>query len=104
MPPAAYALVATFAALSVVVGTIVARVVGPWRRSAAVLPIVGAFLAFYLVGHRLGWAFGPQIRLYGFDVAIVSDLAFATVAATVVAFAQRRLIGSVRAGETAAPH
>jgi hypothetical protein len=89
MPPAAYALVTTFAALSVAVGGAVTWAVGPRRRTAVILPVAGAFLAFYLVGHRLGWAFGPQIRLYGFDVAIVSDLAFAVLAAVLAAAAQR---------------
>jgi len=94
LPAEAYALVATFAALSVATGIAVTWLVGPRRAAAVVLPVVAAFAAFYLVGHRLGWAFGPEIGLYGFQVAIVSDLAFAIVAAGFVALAQRALLGT----------
>jgi hypothetical protein len=92
MPAAAYALVATFAILSVVVGIVAAWLIGPRRPLATVLPTVAAFGAFYLVGHRLGWAFGPEIELYGFQVALVSDLVFAGAAAGLAAVAQRLLV------------
>lgn len=96
MPAQAYALVATFAVLSVVVGIAVTWVVGPRRRAAVLLPVAAAFAAFYLVGHRLGWSFGPEIELYGFQVAIVSDLAFALGAAAGLALVQRTILDSTR--------
>jgi hypothetical protein len=98
VPAEAYALVATFAALSVVIGIAVTWVIGPRRRAAFVLPVAAAFGAFYLVGHRLGWSFGPEIELYGFQVAIVSDLVFALVAATAVALLQRAVVGTAARG------
>lgn len=101
MPAEAYALVATFAALSVLVGAGAAWLVGPRRLAAIILPTLAAFGALYLVGHRLGWAFGPEIELYGFSVAIVSDLAFAVAAAALAALAQRALVVGVGRGSAA---
>lgn len=98
MPAEAYALVVTFAVLSVVVGIGVTWVVGPRRLLAIVLPTLAAFGALYLIGHRLAWSFGPEITLYGFSVAIVSDLVFATAAAAAVALAQRALLGVAARG------
>ena len=92
MPVEAYALVATFAALSLVVGVGATWLVGPRRWPAIVLPTLAAFGALYLVGHRLGWSFGPEITLYGFSVAIVSDLVCAAAAAGVAALAQRAVV------------
>jgi hypothetical protein len=95
MPPQAYALVDTFAVLSLVVGSGAAWIVGPRRVVAVVLPSLAAFGALYLVGHRLGWAFGPEVVLYGFSVALVSDLAFAIAASGATAVAQRAMLGVV---------
>jgi hypothetical protein len=93
VPAAAYALVATFVALSVAIGSLMAWVVGPRRLVAIVLPTLAAFAAFYLVGHRLGWAIGPDIELYGFQVAILSDVLVAGIAAGSVAGLQRVVAG-----------
>jgi hypothetical protein len=105
MPAEAYALVATFAVLSLVVGAVVAHLVGPriplrYVPLAILMPAAAAFGALYLVGHRLGWSFGPEIELYGFEVAIVSDLVFAIGAAAVAAVVQRPFVA--RLGRRAA--
>jgi hypothetical protein len=92
MPPAAYALVTLFATCSVLAGIIavrlVARLGGPRRRAAHVLPVVAAFGAFYLIGHRMGLSVGPEIGLFGFRVALLGDIAIGFAAALVVALAQ----------------
>ena len=93
MPPQAYALVTLFMLCSVALGVaavrVVARAGGPKRRSAYVLPIAAGFGAFYLVGHRLGLSVGPEVSLFGFQVALVGDLAIGFAAALVQAAAVR---------------
>ena len=92
MPPQAYALVTLFVLCSVALGAAAVRIAeragGPRGRAAHVLPIASAFLAFYLIGHRLGLSLGPEISLFGFQVAIVGDLAIGFAAALVAALAQ----------------
>jgi len=92
MPPQAYALVTLFMLCSVALGVaavrVVARAGGPKRRSAYVLPIAAGFGAFYLVGHRLGLSVGPEVSLFGFQVALVGDLAIGFAAALAAALAQ----------------
>lgn len=92
MPAQAYALVATFMACSVVLGIVavqlLARAGGPTRRLAYLLPIVAGFGAFYLIGHRLGISVGPEIQLYGFQVALLGDLAIGLAAAVAAAAIQ----------------
>ncbi len=96
MPPQAYALVTLFLACSLVVGAIAAWIVGRrggprgWR--TAVLPVIGAFLAFYLIGHRLGISIGPEIELFTFQVALIGDLAIGFGAALVVAALQAAIM------------
>ena len=92
MPPQAYALVTLFMLCSVALGVVavqvVARAGGPRRRAAYLLPIAAAFGAFYLIGHRLGLSVGPEISMFGFQVALVGDLLIGFAAALVVALAQ----------------
>ncbi len=92
MPPQAYALVTLFALCSAVLGWLAARLVaragGPTMRIAWILPTAAAFLAFYVIGHRLGLAVGPEITLFGFQVALLGDLAIGFAAALLVAVAQ----------------
>jgi hypothetical protein len=92
MPPQAYALVTLFALSSVVLGWVAVRLVGrlggPASRVAYVLPVFAAFGAFYLIGHRLGLSVGPEISLFGFQVALFGDLAIGFAAALAVALVQ----------------
>lgn len=92
MPLQAYALVTLFVLCSVVLGMaavrLLARAGGPRGRAAYLLPIAAGFGAFYLVGHRLGLSIGPEVSLFGFQVALVGDLAIGFAAALLAAFAQ----------------
>lgn len=92
MPPAAYALVALFAAVSLVLGVLAVRIAarsgGPTRPAAYLLPVVAAFGALYLVGHRLGLVLGPEVGLFGFQVAIFGDILIGFAAALAVASLQ----------------
>ncbi len=104
MPTQAWALVALFSLCSVVLGVvsvrIAARAGGPGGVAAAGLPTMAAFGAFYLIGHRLGLAVGPEVSLFGFQVALLGDLAIGFAAALVVALAQAAVVRA-RRGRTA---
>jgi len=92
MPPEAYALVTLFAVLSVVAGVVAVRIAiragGPRHPVAYLLPIGAAFGALYMVGHRLGLVVGPEVELFGFQVALLGDIAIGFAAALAVAFLQ----------------
>lgn len=97
MPAEAYALVATFALVSLLAGLIAAAVTGRvlgrprgWRW--AFLPTAAAFVALYGVGHRLGLVAGPQVELWGFQVSVVLDVGVAFVAAFAMALLQAALL------------
>ena len=98
MPPQAYALVSLFTACSIVLGVIAVRLVaragGPREVRAHVLPVIGAFGAFYLIGHRLGLSIGPEVSLFGFQVALFGDLAIGFAAALLVAGVQWAILRS----------
>ena len=68
-----------------------------------ILPIVAAFGAFYLIGHRLGLAVGPEVSLFGFQVALVGDLAIGFLAALVVALVQAAVVRARRGSADASP-
>lgn len=89
MPSGAFALVALFAALSVAFGILawlLVRAAGGPRNVAWVLPpVIAAFAALYLVGHRLGLVIGPEVELFGFQVALFGDIALGFIAALVTA-------------------
>src|SRR3954454_23401722 len=92
MPPQAFALVALFALSSIALGSVAvrlaARLGGPVSARAHVLPIIAAFGAFYVIGHRLGLSVGPEGSLFGFQVALLGDLAIGFAAAVPVAVLQ----------------
>jgi len=96
MPPQAYALVTLFIGCSVVLGIVAVRILarsgGPRGLAAYPLPILAAFGAFYLIGHRLGISVGPEITLFGFQVALFGDLLIGFTAALAVAAAQTAVI------------
>jgi hypothetical protein len=97
MPASAYGLIAVFAIVSVAAGIVSVRLIGPWRWWAAVLPALGAFGILYLVGHRWVLSIGPNVRLFGWDVALPFDIAAALVAAGAVALIQRGALGLLQA-------
>ena len=102
----AWALVALFILCSIalgVVGTrIAARAGGPSGPAAYVLPVLAAFGAFYLIGHRLGLSVGPEVPLFGFQVALLGDLAIGFAAALLVAGVQAVVVRARRAGSAGA--
>ena len=102
MPPAAYALVTLFllcsAAAGVLAVRLAARLGGPTGRAAYVLPVLAGFGAFYLIGHKLGLSVGPEVGLFGFQVAIVGDIAIGFAAALLVALVQAAIVRVRRAG------
>ena len=99
MPPQAYALVTLFLVCSVLVGILAVRLVaragGPRGVAAYLLPVGAAFGALYLVGHRLGIVVGPEVELFGFQVALLGDLLIGFAAALVVAGVQALLVRAV---------
>jgi hypothetical protein len=107
MPPQAYALVTLFTICSIIVGVLavwlVGRIGGPRRRLAYVLPIIAAFGAFYLIGHRLGISVGPEIELFGFQVALLGDLSIGFLAALATALLQAVFTRAWRRPPASAP-
>ncbi len=99
MPLSAFALLAVFIIISSVSGIAAWLVVGPPAWWAAIGPVGMTFVALYVVGHRLELEVGPRINLFGYDVALLFDIAVAVVAALVGA-ALVRLMASL-AGATA---
>jgi hypothetical protein len=104
MPPQAYAVFFLFLAFSVLLAVLAvrlaARVGGPRAWFAYLLPFGAAFGAFYLIGHKMGLAVGPQVELFGFQVALLGDLAIGFAAALVVAAVQV-LVVRARSGRKA---
>ena len=102
MPASAYALVATFAVISLVAAIIAARLVGPWRWWAVTFPAVAGFGALYLVGHRWLVSIGPEVSVWGWDVALPFDVVVALGVALVVASLQRGVLGLLQSQERGA--
>lgn len=92
MPAAAFQLFLFFTAAAILIGVVVAWVVGPRRPLAVVLPVLASFGALYLVGHKSGLAVGPTMELFGFQVTLLFDLAVAVVGAAIAARAQCLLL------------
>jgi hypothetical protein len=96
MPPRAYGLFFLFLACSILLGILatglVARRGGPRGRAATLLPILAGFGAFYLIGHKLGISVGPEVTLFGYQVALFGDLAIGFSAALLAAVAQALVV------------
>lgn len=92
MPAAAFQLFLFFTVAAIVVGVVVAWVIGPRRPLAFVIPVLASFGALYLVGHRSGLAVGPTMELFGFQVTLLFDLAVAVLGAAIAAKAQCMLL------------
>jgi len=89
MPASVYGLIATFAAISVVSGLVAARLVGPWRWWSPILPMLAAFGALYLIAHRWVVSIGPQVSVFGWEIALPFDTLVALATAAAVAAVQR---------------
>jgi hypothetical protein len=101
MPFNAFLLFLFFAAAAVVIGAAVGWAVGPRRPAVAILPIVAAFGALYVLGHRSGLHLGPTVLLLGFEVNLFWDLGVAVVAAAFAAIAQCAIVSRRRRGSVA---
>jgi hypothetical protein len=99
MPASAYALVATFAVISLLAGAAAARLVGPRRWWSVPLPAAAAFGALYLVGHRWVVGIGPEVTLWGWEVALPFDIVVAIGMALLVASLQRGVLGLLESQE-----
>ncbi len=93
----AYALLGVFTAVSIAAGVLAWRLIVPEWRWGAVIPAAAAFGALYLVGHRLGWTFGPSVRLFGYDVALAWEVLLA-VGVALLAAGAARLAGNLLRG------
>ena len=89
MPASAIPLIGTFAGISLLAGLLAARVIGPRRRWAPILPGLAAFGLLYLVGHRWVVSIGPEVSLWGWEVALPFDVGVALVAAAAAGVLQR---------------
>ena len=92
MPAAAFGILLFFTVAAIVVGAAVTWLIGPRRPIAMVLPILAAFGALYVVGHRSGLAVGPTVELFGFQVNLLFGLAAAALLAGIAAKAQCMLL------------
>ena len=106
MPMQAWALVTLFSLCSIALGIVGVRVAaqagGPRGLAAYVIPVIAAFGAFYLIGHKLGLSIGPEVTLFGFQVALLGDLAIGLAAALAAAFLQAAVVRA-RRRSTVAP-
>jgi hypothetical protein len=106
MPLSAWALVTLFSLCSIVLGflavRIAARAGGPRGPAAYLIPVLAGFVAFYLIGHRLRLSVGPEVGLFGFQVALLGDLAIGFAAALLAAALQAAVARARRGTRTAA--
>lgn len=103
MPAEAFGLLALFTIASIVAGVGAWWLVGPRSWWGLPLPVLAAFGALYLSGHRLGWELGPTVQLFGFQVALLFDLVLAVVVAVLAALVQRPLLRRATRAGGAAP-
>ena len=75
----------------------------PATRPAYILPMIAAFGAFYLIGHRLNVSVGPEIELFGFQVALLGDLVIGFLAALSAALLQSAFARTRRQRSAGAP-
>lgn len=89
MPASAYGLVAVFVVISGISGWLAARMIGPRRQWATVLPALAAFGALYVVGHRSAIRIGPEVEILGWQVSLAFDVVVALATALLAAGLQR---------------
>jgi len=89
MPAAAFGVLAVFTTAAIVAGLLAWWLIGSRIPLGPLLPILGAFLALYVSGHRLRIELGPSTELFGFQVSLLFDLVLALVVAFLIAFIGR---------------
>jgi hypothetical protein len=93
MPAAAFGVLAVFTAASIAAGLLAWWLLGSRLPLGPVLPILAAFAALYVSGHRLRLEVGPSTELFGFQVSLAFDLALALAVALFVAVLGRLASG-----------
>jgi hypothetical protein len=91
MSSEAFALLGVFTMICVAAGVIAWRLLLADLAWGALLPAATAFAVLYLIGHRLGWTYGPTVQLFGFEVALPWEVLLALVTAMAVAGLHRIL-------------
>jgi hypothetical protein len=85
VPAAAFGVLAVFTTAAIAAGLLAWWLLGTRMPLGPLLPILAAFGALYVSGHRLHLELGPTTELFGFQVALLFDLALALVVAFGVA-------------------
>jgi hypothetical protein len=93
MPAAAFGVLAVFTTAAIIAGLVAWWLVGSRIPLGPLLPIVAAFAALYVSGHRLKIEVGPSTELFGFQVSLLFDLVLAVVVALGVALLGRLASG-----------
>jgi hypothetical protein len=93
VPAAAFGVLAVFTVVAIGAGLLAWWLIGSRIPLGPALPVLAAFGALYLSGHRLGLRMGPTMDLFGFQVALLFDVALAVVVALLVAWGGRLLSG-----------
>ena len=81
MPATAFGVLAVFTAAAALAGLLAWWLLGSRLPLGPLLPILAAFGALYVSGHRLRVQVGPLTELFGFQVALLFDVALALVVA-----------------------
>jgi hypothetical protein len=89
MPAAAFGVLAVFTAASVAAGLLAWWLLGSRVPLGPLLPILAAFAALYVAGHRLRLEVGPSTELFGFQISLAFDLVLAFGVALLVALLGR---------------
>lgn len=91
MSSEALALLGVFTLICIAAGVIAWRLLLADLAWGALLPAAAAFAVLYLIGHRLGWTYGPMVQLFGFEVALPWEILLALATAIGVAGLHRLL-------------
>jgi hypothetical protein len=93
MPAAAFGVLAVFTTAAIIAGIVAWWLVGSRIPLGPLLPIIAAFGALYVSGHRLRIEVGPTTELFGFQVSLLFDLVLAVLVALAVALLGRMATG-----------
>ena len=93
MPAAAFGVLAVFTTAAIIAGLLAWWLVGSRIPLGPLLPIIAAFAALYVSGHRLQIEVGPSTELFGFQVSLLFDLVLAVLVAVAVALLGRMATG-----------
>jgi hypothetical protein len=98
MPVPVLLLLGFFLVVSFAAAALAVAAVGPRRPTAVIVPALVTIAVLWALGHRSGFAVGPTVELFGFEVNLLFDLAVAQVTALITAIGQCMLLGRLSAG------